>query len=209
MTAITYTAKRKIVPTSFSVNDIDISILASDDSINSVTTDLSGLVAGDWVLVANTAVDDGWHQLSIDSTTTKITTTSTLTDESAGSNISIVGYKHGEGQPYNLETASHALNRSGVATKSQSVSLSGITETLLLRDIEYWDITTDHITQAELPYWDEFIASVRADESFTLDLYGTIAVPDNTLNYILKDNPKTNRVGASKIYTLSMRVQVI
>jgi len=208
MTAITYNAKRNIVPTTFSISGTDISILASDDSFNSSSTDLSGLVAGDWVLVTDSAVDDGWHQLSIDSTTTKITTTSTLTDETAGTNISIVGYKHGLGTSYNLETNAWKLDRSTAETSKSSESLSGITETLLLRETFYWDVETDHITEAELPYWDEFISSVRARESFDFDPYGSIAAPDNVLSCNLDGNPKLTRVPEMKVYTMSFKVKV-
>lgn len=209
MTAINYTAKRRIVPQGLSVVGSDVSILASDDSFNSPLLDLLGLVTGDWIEVAGSAVDDGWHQLSIDSTTNKITVTSALTDEAAGSDISIVGYYHGYNESYDLETASHVIDLTNDAKINKSESLSGVRETILLNDIDYWNIVTDHLTETELAYWREFVGSVRAGETFTIDLYGTIAVADEIITVELDGNPKISRITGTKTYQMSFKVKVI
>ena len=209
MSSFTFTAKRNFVKTALNISASDISILASDDSFNSATTDLSGLVSGDWVLVSGTAVDDGWHQLSAGSTANKSTTLSTLTDETAGSSISIIGYKHGLDVSYDLETPSQILNQSHKAKTKKAESLSSVVETLFFNEIEYWDVKTGIITESELPYWLEFFSSLGAGESFSFDPYGTIASPDNVLSCMLEGNPKHIRISSIKKYTFSFKVRVI
>lgn len=208
MSAYTYTAKRNFVEAGLSVTASDISILASDDSFNSAGGDFAGLVSGDWILVSGSAVDDGWHQLSVDSTANKITTNSALTDETAGSTITIIGYKHGLNQEYDLEVSSQKLDQEYRAKTKKTESLSGVIETLLFNEIEYWNITTGEITEAELPYWLEFFSSVRAGEPFNFDPYGTIAVPDNVKTCILEGDPSIRRRETLDYYTISFKVRV-
>lgn len=209
MTAITYIAKRAILLSGFSLSaDVDISADTSDDSFNSVTSDLSGLLSGEWVLVANSASNNGWHQLTADSTATKITVSTNLTDEVAGANISILGYLHGINESYDLETGSQVLGQSTATKTNVSTSLSGVSETLLLNSIEYWDITTGIISEAELLYWKEFIASTRAREPFSFDAYGTIAAPDNVASCSIEGDPSIERVAKSLYYTITFRVRV-
>jgi len=209
VSAITYTAKRKIVPSGFNVTDVDLSIASVDNSINSVTTDLSGLLASDYVVLTGSAVDDGWHEVYVDSTANKIELLSSLTDEAAGSPINITGYKHGLSVSYNLETGAQALNPSYPADTKAPSSLSGVTETLLFAEHEDWDVTTQIIEESELPYWHEFFSSVRAGESFNFDPYGTIAVPDSVKSCRLVGDYVVARVGSSKRYRISFKVRVL
>lgn len=210
MTVFNYSAKRDIVATGFNVTGIDISISSIDNSLNSVTTDLSGLLAGQWVLVSGTAVDDGWHQLDIDSTTNKIKLLSTLTTELAGSSIQIIGYYHGLSAAYDLETDAHTLNPSKVTTNKSSESLSGIRETLHFKNIKYWDILTDYVDQATLPFWEEFFSSVAGNESFNIDLYGSIAAPDTSISVSLDGDVSYTRLnGNTLLYQFSFKVRVL
>ena len=209
MTAINYIAKRNIVGAELSVLASDISIIASDDSFNSAGGDFIGLVSGDWIQVTGSAVDDGWHQLSIDSTTGKITTTSTLTDESAGSAITINGYKHGDSIAYDLETESSLIDQSFISNTKRSESLSGIVETLLLNNIDYWSITTGYITELELPYWLEFFKSVSGGEAFTIDPYGSTAVEVAPVSCMIEGSPVITRVETIYVYTITFKVRVV
>jgi len=208
MSAITYTAKRNLVPSGFDVTATDLSIASVDNSINSVTTDLLGLLASDYILLTGSAVDDGWHEVYVDSTATKIELLSSLTDEAAGSVINIVGYKHGLSVSYNLETGAQALTPSYPADTKAPSSLSGVTETLLFAEHEDWDITTSIITEAEYPYWREFFSSVRAGESFAFDPYGTIAAPDEVKTCRLVGDYTVQRQGSSRRYRFVFKVRV-
>lgn len=215
MTVINYTLTRNIAPAvNFTavVDAVDISFASADNSINSVTTDLSGLLAGEWVYVvgSTTAENPGWHQLAADSTTNKITinTDTTLVDELAGASISIDGYLNGFGEQINLETAARTLDQSSVATTRRAESISGVIETLLHREIEYWNIVTGFITEADLPRWKQFFSSVRAGEVFLLDPYGTVASPGTTINCTLDGDPAYARIETTDIYTLSFKARV-
>ena len=182
MTAITFTAKREIVPRTLDVTGTDISAASADNSFNSSTTDLSGLVSGDWVYVVGFTdpADNGWHQLSADSTAVKIVTGSTLVTEAAGASVGVKGYEHGDGQSYDLETAAwkaDSVRKPVIASRNDA--LDGTRETMRSRADKFWLITTDVIHRDGLKYWEEFFASIEAGELFTLDPYGTISVPDS------------------------------
>ena len=70
MTVLTYTASDEPVVKTFNGSGVDISIASADNSFNSVTTDLSGMLAEEWIFVSGAAAADGnnWHQLDVDST---------------------------------------------------------------------------------------------------------------------------------------------
>lgn len=213
MTTLTYTATRNIAPATNFVSfldAVDISFDSADNSINSVTTDLSGLLAGDWVEVGGSGDNDGWHQLDQGSTGTKIiaNVNTTIVDGIAGEPINITGYLHGLGEIYTLETASHVLDQSYSTQQRNSISLSGVKETLLHHETEFWNILTDFLTEAEMSYWREMVSSVRAGETFSVDIYGTIAVPEPAISVTLEGDPTTRRVNsATRQYQYSMKVR--
>jgi hypothetical protein len=209
MTAITYDVKRRINPTGFSeLTKTDISFANSDSSINSTTTDLSGLLSGQWVEVTGSTANSGWHQLSADSSASKIEVVTVITDESAGPSISIVGYYNGLGQTVSLETAAHQLDMSFQDDKNESTSLGGAREVILNKEEDFWTIVTDYITQAELPFWLQFFSSVKANESFSLDPYGTIAAPVAPFACELQDTPSIARVSGTLQYTATFKIRV-
>jgi len=208
MTTVTYTAKRNIVTVDFGVSGTDISADDADNSFNSSTTDLSGLNEDEWIEVVGSSSNDGWHQVSSDSTSTKIIVTSTLTTEAAGDNIAIDGYLHGKGEDYSLDFDSSQINPSSQAAVDESKSMNGTIEALFHRETFYWDITAIRIEQADKKLWDEFFSSVRARERFTFDAYGTIAAPDNTQSASLDDSPKYNRVGNKDMWDVKFKVRI-
>lgn len=209
MTAIVYTAKRRLVTTGFLISAIDISAANSDSSFNSVGLDFLGLLAAQWILVSGSVSNDGWHQLDIDSTAGKITTLSTLVDETAGNLITIEGYYNTIGLDVNLETDAHTLDVSYNNDTRRSVSLSGVTETLFYKEVETWTITTDFLTEEELSFWTQFSSSVAGGESFTIDLYGSIASPDNVQSCILEGAPEVRRVNSTRLYQMTLMIRLL
>jgi len=214
MTAITFSAKREIVPRALNVTGTDLSASSADNSFNSLTTDLSGLVSGDWVYVSGfvNATLNGWHPLSADSTSTKIIVSSTLVTEASGANVTIKGYEHGSGQSYNLETASWKVDpvrKPVIAARNDA--LDGSRETLRHRADKFWLITTDVIHRDNLKYWEEFFASIEAGELFTLDPYGTISTPDNPVSVEIEEGSYTPKMVGNSVYhnqfTFRVRVQ--
>jgi hypothetical protein len=80
MAVVTYTAKRQIETTGFLKAGTDFQAIASDDSINAVTTSLSGLLTDQWLQAAGFAKNSapaplgGWFQVKSNSTSAKILT---------------------------------------------------------------------------------------------------------------------------------------
>lgn len=188
MAAITYIATRNIAPAALQLSAvIDIGAASADNSFNANTSSLLGLLSDQWVYISgfNTATNNGWHQLTADSTTGKIITASTLTDEAAGPAVTLQGYLHGLNQSYTLETRLRDYTPQPAIVASTAQAIGGNTETILHRTDEFWSVTTDVIDDAVRAIWIEFFRSVSAGESFTFDAYGTIASPDNPISVIL------------------------
>lgn len=184
MASIQYVAKRDIVAKALSVDSNDLSAASADNSFNSSASDLSGLLQNDFILVSGFAdpANNGWFQLSADSTVNKIpTTATTLVDEAAGPDVSIKGYEHGDGQQYELQFGLRVMNKIPVEDAVVNRSLSRLKETnFYTRGLTY-EITTDLIDDINEKYWDEFFASVAAGENFVFDAHGTLALPNNPL----------------------------
>jgi len=74
MAVVTYIAKRQIETIGFLKSGTDFSALASDDSIDAVTTVLSGVSVDQWIQAAGFAKNTGWFQVKSNSTSGKILT---------------------------------------------------------------------------------------------------------------------------------------
>lgn len=175
---ITYNAKRDIVTTSFYITGAtDISCATVDDSFNSVTTDLSGLLNGEYVNVTGftESQNNGWHEVNGNSTAAKIISVLNLADEAAGDSITMQGYEHGYGGGYDLETDAQQAQPSVQSRRSDVESIGGQEHSLLHNQRRLWQVTTGIILKDDKKYWDEFFSSVRAKETFTFDPYGTVA----------------------------------
>lgn len=215
MSVITYSAKREIEPTGYSKTGTDLSVAAADDSFNSVSTSLLGLANDEWIKAAGfaNAVNNGWFQANAASTAVKITqdTTTALVTEAAGPQVSIVGYKRGAGQQYSIEFTPRKLERRARVKREQHVALGGSSETIRHRRDVYWDIVTGRVLEAQLAQWREFLASVEAEETFTIDLYGTIAVPGTQIFEAVLDSDdySEDRLGAIQRYTIGFRLRLL
>ena len=115
---------------------------------------------------------------------------------------------HTAGESYTIEFDAQVLQRSQKRQNHQRTAMGGRTETLRVRKEIYWDVPTDFILQADLPEWYEFLDSVDAGETFTLDPYGTVASPDDPLTVELEGNPSEPREGSIKIYKIQFRAKV-
>ena len=214
MSVFTYTALREIEPTGYSKAASDISVAAADDSFNQVAAGLLGLLDNEWFLVAGyaNAVNNGWFQANGNSTTTKITqdTTTSLVTEAAGPAVTIVGYKRGLNQSYSLEIGATGDRNAKVTRNVQQPMGGGAPEVLLHRRETLIQITTGYISEAQIAQWREFLASVEGGETFTLDLLGTVAAPDDPVSAMLASEEYTEmRVGDSSSYQLSFSVRLL
>lgn len=214
MTTITYVALRKIERTGFSKTGTDISAAAGDDSFNATVTNLSGLLDNQWIKVSGfaNAVNNGWFQMNGNSTTTKILqdTLTTLVTEAAGPIITIIGYKRGLGQSYQIEFGAEVLDRSSDADREENQPMADVApEVILYREEAIEEVRTAAVDQTTMNQLREILSSVRAGEGFTFDKYGTIAAPDNPLSAVLvgKSYAEQRENSAFK-YRVSFRVRV-
>jgi len=105
-------------------------------------------------------------------------------------------------------TMSRADRRHNVYNR-QSESLNGTRETLRYYGSEFYDITVNEIEHADLPLWREFIESVDGGETFTIDIYGTEASPDNPVTATLESNYYAEqRIQTTLYYNISFRVRI-
>jgi hypothetical protein len=218
MSAITYTAKRRMEPTGYAKSGVDISVSGTDDSFNASSTVLTGLLDNQWVLTAGcvNSANNGWFQANGNSTSTKITqdTTISLVTESAGPAITLTGYVRGLGQSYSFNLPGTKLDRSAKAdSNSQTPMGGGAAEVMLMRIDEFDDITTGFITNTSTPsllQMREFIESVMGGEIFIFDKYGTVAVPVEARQVQLdSDSYSESRIGSLYNYQLSFRVRYV
>lgn len=205
---ITYTAQREIVKLAYDKSGTVISASAVDNSYNCATLDLSGINAGQYVLVSGFANDEnnGYHQV-VSSTANKVTVAETLLTEAAGPLVTLDGRLHAVGLSYNLEIGAQGIDKRREVVKSVNRALDGSPEAVVSRSGYVWTFRTNRVNQADLPWWEEFLASVEANETFTLDPYGTLAVPDKPVTVEMTDAHKVDRVKALMQYLISFTVR--
>jgi len=214
MSVFTYTALREMEPTGYSKAAADISVASADDSFNQVAAGLLGILNDEWFLVSGyaNAVNNGWFQANGNSTSTKITqdTTAALVTEAVGPAVTIVGYKRGLDQSYNIEISVMGDRKVKVIRDAQQPMGGGAPEVLLHRRETLIQITTGYISEAQIAQWREFLASVEGGETFTLDLLGTVAAPDDPVSAMLASEEYTEtRVGDSSSYQISFSVRLL
>lgn len=224
MACITYTALREMEPTGYSKTGTDISAAAADDSFNATSTVLTGLLDNEWARVngfAN-AANNGQFQAFGNSTATKILqdTSTVLVTEAAGPLVSIVGYKRGVGQSYDLEFEVETAPRKYVTESAEHRAIGGgAAEVIFQRDDVIIDVTAllnlngSFITEAQLLQWREWRASVSSGEIFILDRYGSAAVPvePEAVQLASKElsEERIGGFGALGLYRLSFSVRLV
>jgi len=89
----------------------------------------------------------------------------------------------------------------------ESDSMSGVSrETQLHRYQFEWAITSLPVPTADIGRWREFFGSVLARETFTIDIFGTQASPDNPITAsLVKGTWNETRIGPG-YYRYSFRV---
>lgn len=134
--------------------------------------------------------------------------TYTAKDRNIGGRSALVS-GHSVDTEYSLETDAPQLDVDYPPERTEHVSLGGQYAGTLHRIDEVWSVTTDHIEEADVANWKEWVASVSAMESFTFDPYGTIATPDAPVTAVLSGKPQLNRIQTLKVYQYQFKVIVI
>lgn len=91
-----------------------------------------------------------------------------------------------ENDPISYDFEVSAVDRTTKPQTGKAVSLSGWTETVRDRTDELYKITTVPVLEADFDHFRQFLDSCDGGEQFTLDPYGTIAVPVQAMNCILE-----------------------
>jgi hypothetical protein len=215
MSIITYAAKRNIEKNNFLATGADLSVSDTDNSINSTSTDLSGILAGEWIYVEGFTETDnnGWLQILSASTTNKIIIDSAfvLVTEAAGDSINIIGYKRGMGELYQLEFFNRNITPRVNHVKRESISIGGIRRSIIHRTDYMYNVSllpNPNVLSDYYRQWMEFIYSVSASEVFQFDENGTIAVPITDFNCTMEGSPNINRIGINDfILSFNMVIQ--
>jgi len=116
---------------------------------------------------------------------------------------------HAVGESYSIDVKLRSFQESMDAPKTQHVSMSGLTETVLRRATKIINAT---ITWPDLidDNMQEFIWSTAGGELFTFDAYGTVALPDDPIDVIsvngnIQMMPIQRIKATSRMLTLNMR----
>ena len=222
MATVTYLAARNLISVDppFKVEGIDISAAAVDDSYNSVSTVLSGLLANQFIVVSGFDIIDniGSKKLEFDSTANKIQVVDTppplytdLVNEAAGNSIIIEGFIHGIGEEYTLEFDASDIDYPDTVERFDVEPISGAdTETIFIRENKFIEIRTVPFHKDDKPKYLEFWWSVSRGETFTLDAEGFISSPDDPkLCRLVDKSIRLNRITGTQYFTLAFRAKVV
>lgn len=111
-----------------------------------------------------------------------------------------------------LDVEATVMNQSFVEKTNESLSLDGTQETIFHREDKIWSYTSNFVTRENLTdeYWYEFLASINAGETFTLDPYGTVASPDNPINVkLVKGSRSIVREGLNNLLKVSFSAREV
>lgn len=117
---------------------------------------------------------------------------------------------HTAGSTYSFDLACSAYNRTFNAERSQSRSLSGISETLLARIDTGYKITSTLLVENSAAHLQlrEFLSSVLGGESFMFDRYGSVATPVSaTQCEIVSDSLSEARHGTTDYLAITFEVR--
>lgn len=114
---------------------------------------------------------------------------------------------HTAGTVYDLEFAASVINHARDTEKKTNIAKSGATVTLLHRIDKLIEVKSAIVAQAERPAWEEFIDSVLGGESFSIDPYGTVAVPDQPRSVILEGQVSEEREGTGMRWRFGFKVR--
>jgi hypothetical protein len=132
-----------------------------------------------------------------------------LVTAAAGPVVTLTGYKRGLGQSYSLEPQFEQAERSVKMKRNEVQPLADVPpEVLLHRRETHFEMLTDILTEAELPQWREFLASVAAGESFTLDRYGTLAAPVEARQAVLASDDYSEKRLGGQLYRIAFSARV-
>ena len=113
---------------------------------------------------------------------------------------------------YSIDVKMQAINDDEEKhLKKSHRSISGKTETWLQRIDRYVSFQTIPIDESSNLYFSmrEFLSSVAGGETFTIDYFGSVAVPDNPITLILDSVSPVQRLKSLRYKTFSFKARLI
>lgn len=117
---------------------------------------------------------------------------------------------HTEGTEYSFDYLLRTFNRSTKRRQNTVVSLSGRRVTTLHHIKSSYTVETVPENDAtSLANMREFLTSVVAGEEFTIDVFGSVATPDNPRSFVLTGDFSETLVDPTGFYTFSFSVEAV
>ncbi len=113
------------------------------------------------------------------------------------------------GVVYSFEISFIAFEKTYNAPKTQHRALDGTTETVLKRVDDSINMTIGYYDSTDVGQIEEFIKSVAGGETFTVDVDGTIATPDDPISVKLNGVSNSPQRVGPRTYALSFNVFVV
>ena len=110
--------------------------------------------------------------------------------------------------PIDYDFSVSAVDRQAKPKVGKQTSLSGWTETIRDRTDEMYKITTVPVLEADFDHFRQFLDSCDGGQYFTLDPYGTNAVPVQAMNVILESKGYKEKRVSQRYISVSFTVRV-
>ena len=102
---------------------------------------------------------------------------------------------HSAGIDYNIRLRCIAADYAKDEKKTETKSLSGrASQTIVLRRLKKWSITTAALQGSELAAIREYLESISEGETFSFDEYGMIGAPHEPIDAVLDGSYRESRV---------------
>lgn len=117
---------------------------------------------------------------------------------------------HSEDTAYSLDIGAREMIPRRSPVKNSVQAKDGTRETLHDRTDIFWDIVTGVVQEADLPAWEEFLASVEANEEFLFDPNGSADNPDDPRTVEMVEGYYTpERIEMTKMYRFNFRLREV
>ena len=118
---------------------------------------------------------------------------------------------HTLGVDYSIDFNARELSPKDDPKMTESVSISGRTQTTVEREEERFMLQSDQLLVGSIAYANllEFLKSVNQGEPFTFDAYGSVLSPDNPQPAKLVKSFDRQRVGQSPEFIFSFQLRIL
>lgn len=108
--------------------------------------------------------------------------------------------------PYSFDIGFRHYHDTPVSETVNKATWSGVRQTVIRRVDVFWDFETELLENTLREQFEEFIYSVLGGEEFSIDVFGSLAVPGTSFNCKLAGKPQPAREGESTFIRYRFRV---